>query len=115
MPMYTYRWTDEQGGTFDEYQHIRSDAFTERMGRPCERTVQKFRAVTKYGEGSGTKPIEMMSIAVDSEGEIDSFRSRNPGVEISKDRNNPLFGVPIATSRSEKLKILKAEGFVETN
>lgn len=115
MPMYSYRWTDEAGGNFEEFQHMREDALKQKNGRPCERTLQMFRPVTKYGEGSGTNPIEMLSIGVDSEEEIAAFRRRNPGVEISSDRNDRNFGVPIATSRKEKLQILKNEGFVETN
>lgn len=115
MPLYDYRFTDEQGGDFTEVQSIHADALITKDGRPCEKTIQKPRVRTKYGEGSGTSPIEMLSIAVDNEDEIDEFRKRNPGVEISRDRRDRNFGVPIATSRSEKLRILKAEGFVETN
>lgn len=115
MPLYTYRYTDAEGGTFDEFQHIREEAFTLKDGRPVERTVQAFKPVTQYGEGSGTKPIEMTSIAVDSPEEVDEFRRRNPGTEISRNLNDPLFGIPVVKSRSEKLRVLNNEGFVETN
>lgn len=115
MPMYDYKYTDEQGGTFDTFQHMSESAHTEHEGRPCERTVQAFRPVTNFGEGNGCEPIEMMSIAVDSPEEIVSFRQRNPGVEISDVPGDPRFGIPVARSRREKLRILEKEGFVETN
>ena len=115
MPTYGYRFTDEQGGEFEEFQHMTESAFTVRDGRPCERTVNAPKPHTLYGKGCGTSPIEMMSIAVDSEEEVDAFRRRNPGVEISRDRDNRNFGVPIAKSRSEKLRVLQNEGFIETN
>lgn len=125
MPLYTYAYTDqddhlspgEDRETVDLFQHIREDAYTTHPenGRPIRRVPQLARAHTKYGEGNGCRPIEMMSIALDNEDEIAAFRQRNPGVEISSRRSDPLFGVPIATSRSEKLRILDREGFIETN
>ena len=115
MPLYDYQYTDAFGGEFEVFQHIREETLTEHAGRPCKRTVQRPKVRTKYGEGSNTEPIKMLSIAVDNEDEVDDFRRRNPGVEISRDRRNPLFGVPVASSRSQKLRILKAEGFAEQN
>ena len=58
------------------------------------------------------KPIEMFSVAVDPE-DISAFRQRNPGVDVAE--KGPLTGVPIARSRTEKLSILKNEGFHENN
>lgn len=115
MPMYPYRYTDEPGGTFDEFQRMTDPHLTEKDGRPCERTVAPFKAVTAYGEGNHCDPIKMMSIAVDNEDEIAAFRERNPGTEISSDRRSRDFGVPVVKSRSEKLRVLAREGFVETN
>lgn len=115
MPMYDYRFTDPAGGTFEDYQPITADALTEKDGRPCERTVSVPKVHTAYGEGNRAKPIKMLSIAVDNEEEVDEFRRRNPGTEISRDRASPDFGVPVVKSRKEKLRVLKAEGFVETN
>jgi hypothetical protein len=115
MPMYSYAFDDNSGDGFDIFQHMSEDVLTEHEGRPCHRTVQMFRPITCYGKGSGSDPIEMLSIAVDSPGEVREFRKRNPGVEISDFLSDPLFGVPIAKSRSEKLRILKTEKFAETN
>ena len=113
MPIYTYKIAN--GETRDIYQHINDDPLCEIDGWPAQRTVQAFKPRTNYGEGSDTDPIRMLSIAVDSEEEVDAFRARNPGVEISRDRGSPLFGIPIAKSRSEKLRILGKEGYVERN
>lgn len=115
MPMYTYRFTDEQGGEFEDFQHIQEIAHTVKEGRPCERLVCGAKVHTNYGKGNNCSAIEMLSIALDNEDEIAEFRSRNPGVEISNRREDRNFGVPIAKSRKEKLRILEREGFVETN
>lgn len=61
------------------------------------------------------KPIEMISVALDNEAQIKGFQERNPNIEISSDRSNPNFGVPIAHTRQEKLQVLNNEGFVERN
>lgn len=114
--MYEYRYDDAQGGAFETFQTMREEALIEHQGRPCHRVPPtSFRAETRFGKGNGCKPIEMMSIAVDSPEEVQAFRQRNPGVEISDVAGDPLFGVPIAKSRREKLRILEKEGFVETN
>lgn len=115
MPMYDYEYTDQTGGTFSEFQRMTEEALSEHNGRPCRRRISAPAVRTQFGAGNRCDPIKMLSIALDNEPEIDDFRRRNPGVEISSDRRNPDFGVPIATSRSQKLKILKNEGFVEKN
>lgn len=70
---------------------------------------------TAHRTGIFEKPIEMLSMAVDNESEIAGFRHRNPGVEISHDRANPNFGIPIARTRKEKMAILRHEGYEERN
>jgi len=114
MPIYVYQYTDTQGGGFEEFQHMREAPLEIHEGRPCRRAVTRpSEAGSKFGEGNDRKPIEMMSIALDTHEDISDFRKRNPGVEISSDIRSPKFGIPIATSRSEKLRILKNEGFEE--
>lgn len=115
MPLYAYRYTDVAGGGFDQFGRMSDEALTEHEGRPCERTVSLPHVRTIYGKGNGCKPIEMMSIALMGKSEIDEFRKRNPGTEISSDRKSELYGVPIAKSRTEKLRILDKEGFYERN
>jgi hypothetical protein len=60
------------------------------------------------------KPIKMHSIGMSHQDEIDGFRQRNPDIEVSDDPRHPDFGVPIITTREEKLRVLRTEGFVET-
>lgn len=70
---------------------------------------------TDHRTGSFEKPIEMLSVALDHKSDIAAFRRRNPGIEISHDRANPNFGVPIAHTRKEKMSILHNERFEERN
>jgi len=113
MPVYAYTYTDEQGGTFDEFQQMRDDVLVEHMGRPCERLISLPSIRTQYGKGSGTKPIELYSIGLNTKSEIQEFAKRNPNTQISQDRRDPLFGIPVVKSRSEKLRVLNNEGFQE--
>jgi len=55
------------------------------------------------------KPIEMFSIAPETPAELAAFRKRNPDVKLTDQF------VPLARSRSEKLRILKNEGYEERN
>jgi len=115
MPMYDYRFIDAEGGQFEDFQPMTSDALTERGGRPCERMIGCPAVITQYGAGNSCDPVQMLSIALDNEYDIRAFRERNPGVEISDQRADPRFGVPIAYSRGEKDRILAQEGFVDKN
>ena len=68
---------------------------------------------TDHRTGRFAKPIEMLSIALNDDAEIAGFRRRNPGAEISHDRADPNYGVPIAHTRKEKLTILRNEDYEE--
>lgn len=60
-------------------------------------------------------PIEMFSIALDNDVEIAAFRLKAPDVEISSEWANPLYGVPVARNRHQKLQALKAAEYQERN
>lgn len=60
-------------------------------------------------------PIQMHSVALCNNVDIQAFKRRNPDVDISDDPNDELYGVPIARTRRQKLGILEKEGFVERN
>jgi len=60
-------------------------------------------------------PIEMYSIAMEDPGEIQAFKRDCPDVDVSDDPNDPLFGVPVARNRQQKLAALDAAGFEEKN
>lgn len=55
----------------------------------------------------------MYSIAASTDEEIASFRNKCPDVEISSRSSDPMYGIPIARSRRDKLQALKAVGFEE--
>lgn len=113
MPIYRYKLAN--GELRDEFQHIHDPPLASIEGQSCERVPVLTSVQTQYGEGNACEPIKMLSIALDHEVEIDEFRKRNPGVEISRDRRNPDFGVPVARSSSDKKRILKREGFQSMN
>lgn len=60
-------------------------------------------------------PIEMYSIAMNTREEIEEFLRAAPGVDCSLDEADPMYGIPIARSRSQKKHALKAAGYVEKN
>jgi putative FmdB family regulatory protein len=61
-------------------------------------------------------PIEMYSIALNSDAEIRAFtRAAGDDVRVSSDPEDPMYGVPIAASRKQKRAALKAAGFIENN
>lgn len=115
MPLYAYEYTDDEGGDFEVFQKMKEDHLTAHEGRPCRRTVTCPNVRTQYGAGSHTDAIEMYSIALNNKKDIEAFAKRNPNTQISTNRRDPLYGVPVVKSRSEKLKVLDNEGFVETN
>lgn len=62
--------------------------------------------------GAYDTPIELYSIAMNRD-EIADFRQRCPGVDVAV--SGPMMGVPIARTRSQKTRALKAAGFEERN
>lgn len=113
MPRYQYA-CDACEHEFETFQHIRSEPMIRcpECGKPrLQRVPQMCGTLNREYK----KPIEAFSIALDTEEEIDAFRDRNPGTDISRDRRHPLFGVPVLRSRAEKLRVYKREGMIETN
>lgn len=111
MPMYPYD-CESCNHRDDEFQKMEDPHLIDCP--KCRQPSYKRRpclAHTSHKEYS--KPIEMFSIALDHEDEIREFQRRNPEAQISTNRNDPLFGVPIARSRHEKLAILEKEGYQE--
>lgn len=116
MPMYEF--VCEQCGHCDDYYRTMGDAWQEApcpmCGVPMHRDYRA-EAAGPHLDKAFTNPIEMHSIAVTNEEDIKAFKHRNPDVEIGTDPNRDDYGVPIARSRAEKLRILKQEGFEEKN
>ena len=81
----------------------------------CDQVMPRLSNLRRRPTTAFHKPIEMLSLALNNEHEIAYFRQRNPTADISNDRNSPVFGVPLAHTREEKLRILRNEGFEELN
>lgn len=77
---------------------------------PCRGTGQVTKATNYYAQ-----PIEMYSIALDTPKQIADFKRHAPDVAVSTDRRDPMYGVPVAHSRSAKLQALRAVGYEERN
>ena len=85
-----------------------------RCGQEMERDFQA-EGAGPHTEQAFRHPIEMHSIALTNDEDIKAFKQRNPDVDVGTDPNRDDYGVPIAHSRAEKLRILKKEGFEERN
>jgi len=73
------------------------------------------KPTTTFKSDNFAVPIEMWSIAMDDDEEIRAFCLKAPDVSVSIDPNDPLYGVPIARNRQQKLQALKATGYAELN
>jgi len=113
MPLYEYvcRACRHQS---DEYQSIHDDRLTicPACGEPEYRRVI---SVPHTDMKEFHKPIEMFSVALSTDDEIREVQRRCPDVRISADRDDPMYGVPIAASRKQKKAVLRATGFTERN
>lgn len=111
MPIYVYQCDACQHGA-EEFQKMSAEALTE---CPECKQAQYHRvpclAHTDMKEFS--TPIEMYSIALNDDEEIKEFMRKAPDVEVATDPNDPMYGVPIARSRKQKLNALKAMDYTE--
>lgn len=112
MPMYSYACVC--GHTDDEFQKMSSEPLT--VCPKCQGpTYRRVPTVPHTNLIEFHKPIEMFSIACNSDAEIREMQIKAPGVDISTDPRDEMYGVPIARNRAQKLAALNAAGFVETN
>lgn len=116
MPMYGFKCAACQH-TETHFLAIQDyDAKQEDFG-PCPKCQKpEWRRMFKKGRSPRSafhKPIEMFSIALDTDEEIRAFKKQCPDVEISINQNDDMYGVPVANDRHAKMQALKAAGFVE--
>lgn len=113
MPIYSYE-CDYCEHKADEYQKMSSDPLT---ACPKCKTCSYYRVPTIPHTNliEFHKPIEMFSIACNNDAEIREMQLKVPGLDISTDPRDEMYGVPIARNRAQKLAALNAAGFVETN
>lgn len=110
MPIYCYSCYNCNHES-DEYQKMTADVLVECP--VCKsHTYHRIPTLPHTNLIGFHKPIEMLSVACDTEEEIHRVQ-RQTGVEISSDPRDPNYGVPIAKNRKEKLAVLKAQKFVE--
>lgn len=113
MPIYIYQ-CDNCTHRTETFQHMFEDNIT--ICPICN--SDKFHRVPCLPNTPHTEycdPIEMHSIALCHHDDIQAFKQRHPNVTCSDTPDDPLYGVPIAHSRKEKLDILKGEGWEERN
>lgn len=116
MPVYCHRCS-ACGETLTDFrsmgesdQTIMCPKCAEPMGRDYNAERAGNHSMVEFA-----KPIEMYSIGLNDDDEIREFKRRCPDVDVATDPNNPLYGVPIARTREQKLAALEAVGFEEKN
>jgi putative FmdB family regulatory protein len=114
MPIYEYECT-ECSHADDEFQKMSSPPLT-RCPKCQSETYRKLISCPSGAMEQGFfKPIEMYSIAMDNDDEIRDFKRRctSNEIDVSTDQNDPMYGIPIARNRRQKLAALEASGFQE--
>lgn len=112
MPLYDYRCR-ACDHTHDEYQSMRDDPLTHCP--QCGSTEYGRVPTLPTPDREYGTPIQMFSIGLNHPDDIAEFKRACPDVDIATDENDPLYGVPIARTRRQKLAALNAAGFEERN
>lgn len=117
MPLYDYKCDHCGHEAKDEFQKITAPALSEcpNCGVDDGNLYHRVPTLAHTDLKEFHDPIEMYSIALNDDQEIEEFVRKCPDVKIATDPRDPMYGVPIAASRKQKLDALKAVGFVETN
>lgn len=109
MPIYEYTCS-ACGHADSEFQKMSSDPLTicPKCGQPAY--TKQVSLPSGAMEKNYFAPIEMYSVALDNDHEIAEFKRRctSGEVDISTDQNDPMYGIPIARNRRQKLAILAA-------
>lgn len=117
MPMYSYRCC-ECGHEAEEFRQMK-DATAVGACVVCPTcnspAYQRLADYVHTDLKEFHTPIDMYSIALDTDEAIRAFKQQVPGVDVAEDPADPMYGVPIARSRKQKMDALKHAGFVENN
>jgi len=111
MPLHDYKCRYCGYVAADVYRKMSNDG-----PEPCPRCnvpMEKQIGLPHTDLKAFSTPIEMFSIALDTNEDIREFKRRCPDVEVSEDEDNPLYGIPIAANRRQKKDALAVSGFVE--
>lgn len=96
----------------EEYLKIHADSI--QVCPKCNHLAyEKQVSVSRAKDAEFRTPIDLYSIAMESQEEIQAFKRRAPDVDCSDDPNDPMYGVPIARTRQAKLQALEVAGFQE--
>lgn len=112
MPIFDWR-CGSCDHTAEEYRKIGESAPVENCPVCGKLEYIKQIGLPSTDRKAFSKPIEMYSVALDTDEEIKAVRDKCPDVKISMDQNDEMYGIPIAKTRNDKLKVLKAMGYVE--
>lgn len=113
MPIYVYA-CDACGHNVDEFQHMSDTSLTECPECGSD-TYHRVPCRTHSDMVEYDKPIELYSVALNDDQEINDFQRQCPDVEVSRDPKDPMYGVPIARTRKQKLDSLEVFDFEEKN
>lgn len=111
MPLYDYQC--ECGRTqSDVFRKMQS---TESQICKCGKAMERVPVLPHTDLKDYHTPIELYSVAMEDQAEIEEFARKCPDVQISTDPRDEMWGVPIARNRKGKLQALKAAGHHEGN
>ncbi len=117
MPIYSYR-CQSCNHADDEYRLMKdADAIGDMIECPqCHApTYQRLVSLPHTDMIEFHTPIEMYSIAFNDDDEIAAFKRTCPDVDIATNPDDPMYGIPIARTRKQKLEALRHVGYVERN
>lgn len=111
MPIYDYKCPACQHVSIDVYRKMNNES--PEVCPVCTAAMERVPVLAHTSMKEFHTPIEMYSIALDTDEEIQSFKRTAPDVDVSTDQNDPMYGIPIARSRHQKLQALRAAGAQE--
>lgn len=112
MPLYDYQCSCGAEAK-DVFRKMQS---TDPLPCPlCGRAMERVPVLPHTDLKEYHTPIEMYSVAMEDQAEIEEFARKCPDVQISTDPRDEMWGVPIAKNRKGKLQALKAAGHTEVN
>lgn len=115
MPLYDYKCRT-CNHTAEEFRKITSDSSKPEVCPECTaQTYERLPSLVHTDLKEFHTPIEMYSIALDSDDEIREFMRKAPDVQVCTDPNSDMYGIPVARNRHQKLQALKAMNYEEVN
>lgn len=114
MPLYDYK-CETCGHLAEEFKKITSESKPEICPHCSAQTYVRQVSLPHTDLKEFHTPIEMFSIALDTDEEIAEFVRKCPDVDVCTDKSSDMYGIPVARNRKAKLQALKAAGYQETN